>query len=109
MISYVAELYPLAGTTNTPTASERAWPSGTSADIATGSSTTHNMSMGREDLPERELDAEYASFKSALMDVFQSIRDGLLEQAYEPLLNISDWLLSHVVELGMFSQLYHSI
>lgn len=46
------------------------------------------------------LDEAYASYQSALKEIFQNIRNGVLATASESLLNVSDWLLSHVVELG---------
>lgn len=46
------------------------------------------------------LDEAYASYQSALKEIFQEIRNGVLATASESLLRISDWLLSHVVELG---------
>lgn len=48
------------------------------------------------------LDEAYASYQSALKEIFQNIRNGVLATASESLLNVSDWLLSHVVDLGMF-------
>jgi hypothetical protein len=47
------------------------------------------------------LDEAYASYLSELKDIFQNIRGGVLAAASESLLNVSDWLLSHVAELGM--------
>lgn len=47
------------------------------------------------------LDEAYASYQSALKEIFQNIRNSVLGAASESLLNVSDWLLSHVVELGM--------
>jgi hypothetical protein len=47
------------------------------------------------------LDEAYASYQSALREIFQNVRNGGLETASESLLGVSDWLLSHVVELGM--------
>jgi hypothetical protein len=47
------------------------------------------------------LDEAYASYQSALKEIFQNIRNGVLATASESLLSVSDWLLSHVVELGM--------
>lgn len=46
------------------------------------------------------LDEAYASYQSALKEIFQNIRNGVLAAASDSLLNVSDWLLSHVVELG---------
>ncbi|KAL2170090.1 hypothetical protein VTG60DRAFT_5185 [Thermothelomyces hinnuleus] len=49
------------------------------------------------------LDDAYLSYQTALKEIFQNIRNGVLATASESLLNISDWLLSHVVELGLTS------
>ncbi|KAL2135344.1 hypothetical protein VTI74DRAFT_8870 [Chaetomium olivicolor] len=49
------------------------------------------------------LDEAYASYQSALKEIFQNIRSGVLATASESLLSVSDWLLSHVVELGLTS------
>jgi hypothetical protein len=48
------------------------------------------------------LDDAYASYQTALKEIFQNIRSGVLATASESLLGVSDWLLSHVQELGMF-------
>jgi hypothetical protein len=50
------------------------------------------------------LDEAYASYQSALKEIFQNIRNGVLASASESLLGVSDWLLTHVVELGMWSR-----
>ena len=47
------------------------------------------------------LDEAYASYQTALKGIFKDIRNGVLASASESLLNVSDWLLTHVVELGM--------
>ncbi len=47
------------------------------------------------------LDEAYASYQSALKELFQNVRNGVLAAASDSLLGVSDWLLSHVVELGM--------
>lgn len=43
----------------------------------------------------------YASYQLTLQDIFQNVRDGVLATASKSLLAVSDWLLSHVEELGM--------
>ncbi|KAK4241112.1 hypothetical protein C8A03DRAFT_30716 [Achaetomium macrosporum] len=53
------------------------------------------------------LDEAYASYQSALKEIFQNIRNGVLASASESLLSVSDWLLSHVVELGLTSDDQH--
>ncbi|KAL2162786.1 hypothetical protein VTH06DRAFT_6622 [Thermothelomyces fergusii] len=49
------------------------------------------------------LDEAYLRYQTALKEIFQNIRNGVLATASESLLVISDWLLSHVVELGLTS------
>lgn len=46
------------------------------------------------------LDEAYASYQTALREIFQNIRNGALVTASESLLNISEWLLGHVGDLG---------
>lgn len=52
------------------------------------------------------LDDAYASYQSALKEIFQNIRSGVLATASESLLGVSDWLLSHVSDLGMLRRTY---
>lgn len=47
------------------------------------------------------LDQAYASYQSALKEIFRNIRSGILATASDSLLSVSDWLLSHVTDLGM--------
>lgn len=70
--------------------------------MAAQSSATQDVRMEEEyPAPEGGLDAAYASYQSALKAIFQNIQDGSLATASESLLSVSDWLLSHVAELGM--------
>ncbi|KAL2025133.1 hypothetical protein VTK56DRAFT_135 [Thermocarpiscus australiensis] len=62
-----------------------------------------DVRMEEEYPASRGLDEAYASYQSALKEIFQNIRNGVLATASESLLNVSDWLLSHVVELGLTS------
>ncbi|KAK1754154.1 hypothetical protein QBC47DRAFT_453170 [Echria macrotheca] len=72
--------------------------------MATQSSATRDVRMEEEYLAaEGGLDATYASYQSALKTIFQKIQDGSLATASETLLSVSDWLLSHVAELGLTS------
>ncbi|OTB05761.1 hypothetical protein M426DRAFT_21501 [Hypoxylon sp. CI-4A] len=48
-----------------------------------------------------EMAEAYEHYQTALREVFTNIRNGVLEAASESLLNISEWLLSKVVELGL--------
>ncbi|CAP73867.1 uncharacterized protein PODANS_2_12220 [Podospora anserina S mat+] len=49
------------------------------------------------------LDDAYAQYQSALKGIFKDIRNGALATAGESLLQVSTWLLGHVVELGLTS------
>lgn len=49
--------------------------------------------------------AAYAAYQTALKDVFGNIRNQMLAEASRSLVDISDWLLSTVGQLGMFSNL----
>lgn len=46
------------------------------------------------------LEEAYANYQAALKETFQNIRDGVLATASQTLIEVSDWLLSHVVDLG---------
>ncbi|KAI2643449.1 hypothetical protein GGS21DRAFT_15739 [Xylaria nigripes] len=48
-----------------------------------------------------EMNEAYARYQSALRDIFSSIRNGSLRSAGHSLMEISRWLLAHVVELGL--------
>lgn len=48
------------------------------------------------------LDDAYNQYQNVLKRTFQNMRDGRLGEASTSLLNISDWLLSHAVELGKY-------
>ncbi|KAI1391117.1 uncharacterized protein F4822DRAFT_426971 [Hypoxylon trugodes] len=48
-----------------------------------------------------EMAEAYEHYQTALREVFTNIRSGVLQAASESLLNISEWLLSKVVELGL--------
>ncbi|KAK4215907.1 hypothetical protein QBC37DRAFT_280556 [Rhypophila decipiens] len=49
------------------------------------------------------LDQAYTSYQSALKEIFRNIRSGTLATASDSLLSVSDWLLSHVTDLGLTS------
>jgi hypothetical protein len=67
------------------------------------SQTTPAADVRMEDqYPAAEgLDEAYVDYQSALKQIFQNIRSGVLATASESLLGISNWLLGHVVDLGM--------
>lgn len=75
----------------------------TMGGMAGQSSSTSDVRMEEEYPAPEGLDAAYASYQSALKAIFQSIHDGALASASESLLNVSDWLLGHVAELGLTS------
>ena len=49
-------------------------------------------------------DVSYSHYQTALKEIFQNIQNGVLAPASESLLQISEWLLSHVVELGTLAK-----
>ncbi|EGO61091.1 hypothetical protein NEUTE1DRAFT_76809 [Neurospora tetrasperma FGSC 2508] len=49
------------------------------------------------------LDHAYASYQTALKEIFQNIQNGVLATASDSLIRVSDWLLSHVADLGLTS------
>jgi len=71
-----------------------------SAAAATAGATA-DVAMDDQDYPAAGgLDAAYGQYQTALREIFQNINNGVLATASESLLNVSDWLLSHVTELG---------
>ncbi|KAH8888759.1 hypothetical protein GQ53DRAFT_783478 [Thozetella sp. PMI_491] len=70
---------------------------------ASQSSAAADVSMEEDYPPAGGLDEAYTSYQTALKEIFQNIRSGILAAASESLLNVSDWLLSHVAELGLTS------
>jgi hypothetical protein len=53
------------------------------------------------------LDEAYVEYQSALKEIFQNIRNGVLAAASDSLLGISNWLLGHVVDLGTSGRTCH--
>jgi len=70
--------------------------------MTTQSTPATDVRMEEEYPAAAGLDEAYASYQTALKEIFQNVRNGVLATASESLLGVSDWLLSHVVELGMF-------
>lgn len=63
--------------------------------------STPDQAMEEQDYPQTtEMGEAYEQYQTALREVFTNIRSGVLQAASESLLNISEWLLSKVVELG---------
>ncbi|KAK4152924.1 hypothetical protein C8A00DRAFT_15805 [Chaetomidium leptoderma] len=82
------------------------YPAGSMAAIGgmtTQTTPATDVRMDEEYPAAAGLDEAYASYQSALKETFQNIRSGVLATASESLLGVSDWLLSHVVELGLTS------
>lgn len=52
------------------------------------------------------MEAAYTTYQTALKEIFQNILDGRLAEASESLLEVSEWLLGHVGDLGMLSFLH---
>lgn len=46
------------------------------------------------------LEEAYDRYHTALKEIFHNIRSGLLTEASQSLLQVSDWLLSNVGDLG---------
>ena len=66
-------------------------------------STAPDVSMQEHEYPASGgLDEAYTSYQSALREIFRNIQNGVLAAASDSLLSVSDWLLSHVVELGRY-------
>jgi len=47
-----------------------------------------------------DLEAAYRTYQTALTETFQNISNGWLGEASQSLLDVSEWLLGHVEELG---------
>ncbi|KLU84928.1 hypothetical protein MAPG_03962 [Magnaporthiopsis poae ATCC 64411] len=74
------------------------------AATATASGSAGDVGMEDQEYPATSgLDEAYASYQSALKEIFQNVKNGILQTASESILNVSDWLLSHVTELGLTS------
>ncbi|KAI9782020.1 MAG: hypothetical protein M1816_002129 [Peltula sp. TS41687] len=46
-------------------------------------------------------DADYGQYQTALKKTFENVRNGQLAEAAQTLLEISEWLLTHAVDLGL--------
>lgn len=68
---------------------------------AAASGSAGDVGMEEQEYPATSgLDEAYASYQNALKEIFQNVKGGILQTASESILNVSDWLLSHVTELG---------
>lgn len=48
------------------------------------------------------MEAAYTAYQTALKEIFQNIINGRLGEAAQSLLEVSEWLLGHVGDLGAF-------
>ncbi|KAI0012788.1 hypothetical protein F4779DRAFT_532282 [Xylariaceae sp. FL0662B] len=78
------------------------YPSGMSSLSGMAQTNAPDQVMGEQDYSSSaEMGAAYEQYQSALKEIFTNIQSGVLEAASESLLNVSEWLLSKVVELGL--------
>ncbi len=63
--------------------------------------------MEEEDFqqPVPGMEAAYTAYQTALKEIFQNIINGRLADASLSLLEVSEWLLGHVIDLGKFALL----
>jgi hypothetical protein len=61
--------------------------------------------MEEEDFQQQfpGMEAAYTAYETALKEIFQNIINGRLADASLSLLEVSEWLLGHVVDLGKFA------
>ncbi|KAI0885203.1 uncharacterized protein GGS22DRAFT_188493 [Annulohypoxylon maeteangense] len=78
------------------------YPSGMTSMSGMAQTSTSDQAMEEPDYSQTtEMTEAYEHYQAALREVFTNIRSGVLQAASESLLNISEWLLSKVVELGL--------
>ena len=46
------------------------------------------------------MEAAYTTYQTALKEIFQNVINGCLAEASQSLLEVSEWLLGHVGDLG---------
>lgn len=49
------------------------------------------------------VEAAYNAYQTALKQIFQNVKNGRLGEASQSLLEVSEWLLGHVGDLGGYS------
>ncbi|KAH6626841.1 hypothetical protein B0J18DRAFT_151935 [Chaetomium sp. MPI-SDFR-AT-0129] len=76
---------------------------GMAAQTSTAGGSTSASADVRMEEEYPGLEEAYANYQAALKETFQNIRDGVLAAASQTLIEVSDWLLSHVVDLGLNS------
>jgi hypothetical protein len=75
-----------------------------------GNLTMGGMAQNAPDVMEQDdfqpqgpgMEAAYTTYQTALKEIFQNIINGRLGEASQSLLEVSEWLLGHVGDLGMF-------
>ncbi len=55
-----------------------------------------------------EMGEAYEQYQSTLKEIFTNIKLGALQAASEALVNVSDWLLTKVAELGSYQRLQNN-
>lgn len=71
--------------------------------ITQQASSSADVSMEEQEYPAGGgLEEKWMEYQAALRGVFQNIRSGILESASQSLLDVSNWLLSQVADLGSF-------
>jgi hypothetical protein len=77
------------------------YPSGMASMSGMSQTSAPDQVMEEQDYSgSAEMGEAYEQYQSALKEIFTNIRNGVLVAASESLLNVSDWLLSKVSELG---------
>ncbi|KAI1214979.1 uncharacterized protein F4807DRAFT_15877 [Annulohypoxylon truncatum] len=80
----------------------QSYPSGMTSMGGMAQTSASDQTMEEPDYSQTtEMTEAYDHYQTALREVFTNIRGGVLQAASESLLNISEWLLSKVVELGL--------
>jgi hypothetical protein len=76
-------------------------PSGVGGIAAQTSSA--DVSMEEPEYPSSGgLEEKWLEYQTALREIFQNVRNGMLEPASQSLLEVSSWLLSQVADLGAY-------
>lgn len=73
---------------------------GTMTTQATASAPDVSMEESGDYQAGADLNQAYSQYQDALKEIFTNIKKGTLQTAGESLTNVSEWLLSHVHELG---------
>jgi hypothetical protein len=110
-----ASLIPQQGSSSSTTAFQQSPVDRTSLlqGYSSGVAGMGSMVQGSAEVMEDEeygpsgLDEAYNSYQSALKEIFLNIRNGMLIEASLSLLRVSEWLLSHVGELGKQTSTTH--